>query len=82
MTVYAQLFLRGFTIVSLTAANVVNLTQHHWTAAFLTGGGISLVWRWNARNAIEVRTLAADLAYASGAAVGTLCGAFLGGLLR
>jgi hypothetical protein len=64
--------------VCLTALNVVNVTQHHWQMAFLTGIGISLVWRWNARNAVQMHTLSADLTYAIGAGVGTVTGMWLG----
>jgi hypothetical protein len=80
--VYAALWLRGFAIVCCTAMNVVNISQHHWTMAGLTGGAISLIWRWNARNAVKADTLPADLAYALGAAMGTLTGMALAGLLK
>jgi hypothetical protein len=74
---YASLWLRGFAIVFLTATNVVNITQRHWVVMFLTGGAISLVWRWNARNAVRVDSFAADVCYAFGAAVGTVSGAWV-----
>ena len=77
-----RLFLRGFVIVTLTALNVVNISQHHWAMAFVTGLGISLVWRWNTRNAVQMDTLPADLVYAFGAGCGTICGMALAGVLR
>jgi hypothetical protein len=82
MKVYGVLWLRGFAIVCCTAMNVVNISQHHWTMAFVTGGAISLVWRWNARNAVKLDTLVADLCYAAGAACGTVFGMGLAGLLK
>lgn len=82
MRLYANLYARGFAIVCLTAINVVNVTHRHWLPAFVTGFGISLVWRWNARNAVRLDTRTADAVYALGAACGTVSGMWLSGMWR
>ncbi len=82
MSLYLTLFLRGFVIVSLTAANVSFIAQHRWTAAFLTGFGISFVWWLNANAAAFDGSLLAGTVYAMGAACGTLAGMWAAGKRR
>lgn len=73
------IFLRGFLIVTLVAWNVRHVAQGHYGAAFLTGGGISLLWWLNAGLAAEARKhRASAIWYALGAACGTVAGMWLG----
>ena len=74
--IYVRLFLRGLLLVSLTAANVRQVSQGHYAGAFLIGGCISLVWWANSsKDRPDVR--GAGIAYAIGAACGTVCGMWL-----
>jgi hypothetical protein len=69
---------RGFSIVVLTAANVVAITHSHYRAAFVGGFFISYVWWLNAS-----RTGQGELPprpavwYGLGAAIGTVTGMWL-----
>ena len=71
---------RAFAIVSCTAANVVNVSQGHFGAAFITGGVLSAIWWGNARTAAHSPVIGARYAYAFGAACGTIFGMYLGRL--
>ena len=75
------LFLRGFTIVCLTAMNVRFISRGAYAWAFLTGFGISAVWWLNTGKASHDQRAVSLLAYATGAATGTVVGAWIGGWL-
>jgi len=75
------LFGRGFVIVFLTAANVKLISRGLYPWAFVTGFGISAVWWLNAGKASDDRSRLSLLAYAFGAATGTVCGMLVGGWL-
>ena len=77
-----RLFLRGFGIVSLTAANVREISQGHYGAAFVVGTAISLVWWFNSKSASRSDSWRDSLVYALGAGAGTVTGMFLSGLWR
>jgi hypothetical protein len=79
---YAAVFFRAATIVSLTAANVVNVSGGHYALAFLTGGLLSAIWWGNSRTAAHTELPRASAAYAFGAACGTVFGMWIGRLLR
>jgi len=70
-----QLFWRAFGIVFLTAMNVVNIGNSQWILMTATGFGISWLWWANAQQAVDHRDKKSQLAYACGAAAGTLIGA-------
>ena len=69
-----SLFLRGWLQVALVASNVVQVSQGHYGAAFVTGWAISGVWWLNAHSAGRNDTPYGGLAYSTGAAVGTVTG--------
>lgn len=74
---YVRIFMRGFTLVTLVALNTRQVSQGHYGGAFLVGGAISAVWWMNSSSKREdVR--GAAVAYALGAAVGTVFGMWLG----
>ena len=77
-----RLFFRGWLIVSLTAANVSFIGQHNFPLAFITGFGISFVWYGNSQHANDHRSKMSTFVYALGAAVGTMTGMAVGGMLR
>ena len=78
MRAYVTVFLRAFSIVTLTAFNVVNIGREQWLLAFLTGCGISGVWWFNAHTAAHNKVPGAWVAYMLGAGCGTVCGMGLG----
>ena len=80
MKQYAALFTQGCVYVGLQAANVVQLARHHYTEAFVVGFLISLLWSWNVKG-VAARGGWGGVVYASGAAVGTVLGMFLSGLV-
>jgi hypothetical protein len=75
-----KLFLRGFLIVLCTAFNIRLISRGLYVSATVTGGLISALWWANAGSASENRTWQAGACYATGAALGTLTGMWLGGL--
>lgn len=77
-----RLFLRGWLIVTLTAMNVVFISSLNFPLAFVTGFGISATWWLNAGSASDDRSWRALVAYATGAAVGTMTGMVVGEFLR
>ena len=81
MTPYLLLWCRAFAIVFLTAANVRLISRGLYPWAFVTGWGISFVWWHNSRTAARSDLPMSSLVYATGAATGTVCGMWLGGLL-
>lgn len=74
---YARVFLRGFLLVALVSLNTRQIASGNYPGAFLVGGTISAVWWANSsKNREDVPC--AWLAYAFGAACGTLLGTWLG----
>ena len=71
---HLRLWWRGFSIVTLTAANVIQVTGGHWLGALLVGFGISFVWWGNAHRAAHHPARCGREAYALGAACGTVVG--------
>jgi hypothetical protein len=69
---------RAFSIVSVTAVNVTQISAGHYAAAFCTGGLLSFIWWVNARTAAKSEARGGQWAYAFGAACGTVTGMFLG----
>jgi hypothetical protein len=76
--IYLRLWLRGFILVSLVAANTRQIAAGHYGGAFLVGGLISAVWWSNSSHKREDAT-GAGAVYALGAACGTVAGMWLGG---
>jgi len=75
---YVSVFLRALLIVGLTAANVRLVSDGRYLAAFFTGGALSAVWWGNTGIAAHNQKRGMWLAYAFGAACGTVCGMWLG----
>lgn len=75
---YLSVFFRAFVIVSLTAANVRLVSDGRYLAAFGTGGALSAVWWFNTGIAAHNRQRGMWLAYALGAAAGTVFGMWAG----
>ena len=73
-----RLWWQGFSIVTLTAINVVMISGGAWKLAFVSGFGISWVWWRNAHSAAHDTVPGAQLAYAFGAACGTVTGMAIG----
>lgn len=73
-------FFRAFVIVTLTALNVTQVSSGNYLSAFFTGGALSWVWWGNTRTANRDDSSGAQLAYALGAACGTVTGMMIGGL--
>lgn len=69
-----SLFLRGFVIVALTAANVVQVSRGHYSGALIVGFLISWTWYANAHSAAHEKAPGARFAYSAGAALGTVAG--------
>lgn len=72
---------RAFLIVTITATNVSMIARGHYLMAFCTGGALSWVWWGNTRTAVRSDVRGAQVAYALGAAAGTVAGMTLGRLL-
>jgi hypothetical protein len=73
---------RAFTIVSCTALNVTQVTQHHYVSAFFTGALLSFIWWTNTKTAAHSSVRGDHLAYTLGAGCGTVFGMYLGSLLQ
>ena len=78
MKEHARLFGRGFLIVTLTAFNVTCISHQQYWWALVGGFGISFVWFGNSRHAAHTELRWAREVYAAGAALGTVCGMWLG----
>lgn len=78
MTRYLRVFLRGFVLVTLVAANTRQIASGRYVGAFIVGGLISAVWWANSSSQRESFAGAGAL-YAFGAAVGTVFGMWVGG---
>lgn len=74
---HVAIFLRGFLIVTLTAANVGQIARGHYGGAFVGGTAISFVWWGNSRGAAHSDVRFARECYAFGAGLGTLTGMLL-----
>lgn len=75
---YVRLFVRGFVIVALVSLNTRHIAALHYPWACAGGFGISFVWFGNSRTAAHSELRWAREAYASGAALGTVFGMWLG----
>ena len=73
----SALFLRAFLLVTLTAANVRQISHSHYAGAFVCGAAISFVWFLNVGKASDDRRWLSALVYALGAGCGTLFGMWL-----
>lgn len=82
MRLLAIVFWRAFLIVMLTAINVTQIGGGHYERAFFSGGALSWVWWHNTRVAALTPESGGQLAYALGAAVGTVVGMFIGRAIR
>jgi hypothetical protein len=71
---------RAFSIVTMTALNVTQVTGHHYKSAFFTGSLLSFIWWANTRTAAHSGIRGAQFAYTFGAGCGTVFGMFLGSL--
>ena len=71
------MFLRGFLLVALVAANTRQIANGRYLGAFVVGGLISAVW-WSNSSAKREQFSGAGVLYALGAAVGTVTGMYLG----
>lgn len=71
---------RAFSIVTCTALNVTQVSQHHYGAAFWTGSLLSYIWWANSKTAAHSDLPGSQIAYAFGAGCGTMFGMFLGGI--
>lgn len=76
------LWWRAFSVVSLTALNVTQVSQGNYLAAFFTGTALSFVWWMNTRTAANSTLKGGQIAYAVGAGCGTVFGMFLGRMFR
>ena len=72
-----RVFWSGFLIVLITSVNVGQISQGHLWGAMVGGGLLSWVWWGNTHRAAAASTLSARVAYAFGAATGTLGGMLL-----
>ena len=64
---------RGFTIVFLTASNVVQVSHGHYVGAFINGFLISFLW-WSNSHAAKRGGWRGAFWYGLGAATGTVAG--------
>jgi hypothetical protein len=74
---FLRVFLRGFLLVALVAANTRQVSSGRYIGAFIVGGLISAVW-WANSSAKRETFTGAGAVYAFGAAVGTVVGMYLG----
>lgn len=74
----AIIWWRAFSIVTVTAVNVTQISRGHYAAAFCTGGLLSFIWWTNARTAARSDVRCGREAYALGAACGTVVGMLIG----
>ena len=77
--IYARVFVRGFVLVALVAANTRQIASGRYVGAFMVGCAISAVWWFNSRCAARSDAPGAGVAYALGAGCGTVAGMFLAG---
>ena len=81
ISAYAQVFGRGFLIVTLTSLNVFQVSHRHWIGGFCVGVLISVVWWSNARRSARSDLPLIGFCYGLGAGAGTVAGMVLSALL-
>ena len=74
-----RVFFQAMGIVTLTALNVVQVSQGRYLHAVVVGCGISALW-WANSKASRPEGLRFHVAYTVGAGCGTLLGMFIGRL--
>jgi hypothetical protein len=72
-----KLFITGFVQVFFVAINTYFISRQFYLGVFSCGFMISLIWSWNVKK-IAFGTWTDRLYYASGAAFGSVAGAYLG----
>jgi hypothetical protein len=72
-----KLFITGFVQVFFVAINTYFISKQFYLGVFSCGFMISLIWSWNVKK-IAFGTWTDRLYYASGAAFGSVAGAYLG----
>ena len=77
MTAYLRLIARGWVMVTLVSLNTIQLAHDRQAAAVAVGFLISLTW-WSNSSKKREDVRGAGIAYATGAALGTLTGMWLG----
>ena len=70
---HLRIALRGWWLVTLTASNIVQLSQGHYLGAGIGGFLISYTW-WSNSHAAKVAVPGGAFAYGLGAALGTVTG--------
>ena len=68
-----SLFLTGMLHVLLVAVNTYQLAHKKWVGCFIVGFAISFIWTFNVKK-IAIGRMQERIAYALGAAIGTLMG--------
>lgn len=82
MRLYLTIWWRAFSIVTVTALNVTEISHFHPLTAFFTGGLLSYIWWGNSQKAsVTIGVPGGAFAYGLGAACGTVTGMFLGRLV-
>jgi hypothetical protein len=76
---YLRLVARGWIMVALVSLNTIQVAHGRNAAAIAVGFLISLTW-WSNSSKQREDVRGAGLAYATGAALGTMTGMWLGGL--
>lgn len=76
--IYLKLWLRGFVLVALVAANTRQIAAGNFAGAFVVGGLVSLVW-WGNSSKNREDVPGAAWVYACGAASGTVFGMWVVG---
>ena len=71
------LFIRGWSMVSMVSLNTVQIAHGRTWRAVIVGFGISFLW-WTNSSKHRSDARCAGLVYASGAALGTLTGIWIG----
>ena len=74
---YLRLLARGWIMVTLVSLNTIQVAHGRQTAAVAVGFLISLTW-WSNSSKKREDVRGAGIAYATGAALGTLTGMWLG----
>lgn len=78
---YLKLFLRGFGMVMLVAANTYQISHFHLAGAGSIGMAISVLWFYNAKKAAHSELRWAGFVYGAGAGAGTMVGMELAAIL-
>lgn len=75
-----KLLLTGFIQVLLVTANTVMIARGNYYGVLCVGFLISFVWTWNVKRVV-FGGMSDRLLYSAGAALGGLCGLFIGQVL-